>query len=194
MSVIGSVLSCGVSVVVIGLLLMFLPHGAPRYYIEAHGWTDIEGTVVGYENKNTGKCNPNYALEVRYTPVILETYNDPFGELGHMYSSQDSYSTFTCWGVIDYSKEGIVYKYSRGDKFMLKYDPNNVEKAHSADQVEEGRTWVIGIVVAMLGILIAPCCCVLIASCLCVAFEPTQVEDSAAANEVESADLEAVVR
>ena len=187
MSVIGSILSCGVSVVVIGLLLMFLPHSASKYYIEAHGWTDIEGTVVGYENKNTGKCNPNYALEVRYTPVILEAYIDP-------YSSQDSYSTFTCWGVIDYSKEGTVYKYSRGDKFMLKYDPNNVEKAHSADQVEEGRTWVIGIVVAMLGILIAPCCCVLIASCLCVAFEPTQVEDSAAANEVECADLEAVVR
>ena len=123
--------------IIFGVMLMYMG-GAPRYYIEAHNWVDVEGIVI---SQGSG------SVIVQYTPGFPEEGNT-------------TYSASTCWKAYDFAKED--YNYSPGDKYMMKYNPDDPASAYSSDQVVEGETWMICLGVLMgIGAILVACalCC-----------------------------------
>ena len=115
----------GLLLVVFGAML-FAIDGAAKFYIQAKSWPDVDGTVVaiGY-----GSYCDSQQLSVEYTP------DERYG----------TYATEACW---------MAHNYNVGDEYMLKYDPADPSNAHPKEAVEEGRTWVICLGVAIgVGVL-----------------------------------------
>lgn len=128
------------SLLSIGLLLtgtcaffLFLPRGASRYYMQAHSWTDVEGTVIGGRSCPYNNCDDcRFQIDVEYRLI-------------RKISSQ-IYIAQSCWKTYEYEKGNI---YNRGDTCMMKYNPSDPSSAVSSDQVTAGQGMAIGFGIGM---------------------------------------------